>query len=69
MGSFVQKINHEPYPNVDPFVAVIVSERFATLRELTEFYTLEEALDMWEIAVTNRYNEWLALKEAERKTK
>jgi hypothetical protein len=53
-------------------VAVLVTERFCTLRELTGeggyYYTLEEALDMFEVAMTNRYNEWQAMKDAERKT-
>jgi hypothetical protein len=52
-------------------VAVLVTERFCTLRELTGeggyYYTLEEALDMFEVAMTNRYNEWKAMKDAERK--
>jgi hypothetical protein len=54
-------------PNVDGFIATIVGERLATLRELNEYYTLEEALDMWEIIMTNRYNEWLAVQRAEKK--
>jgi hypothetical protein len=36
---------------------------------LNEYYTLEEAHDLFEIAMTNRYNEWLAVKDAEGKGK
>jgi hypothetical protein len=57
----------EDYPNVDGFFAVIVGERLASWRELSEYYTLEEALDMWEIIMTNRYNEWLAMQQAEKR--
>jgi hypothetical protein len=36
---------------------------------MMEYHTLEEVLDMFEIVMTNRYNEWLATKEAERKSR
>ncbi|HAT1515864.1 TPA: hypothetical protein I8W54_004266, partial [Morganella morganii] len=48
------------YKNADGFFAVILSERFATLTELKTTVDLEEAMDMWEIAIINRYNEALA---------
>ena len=46
-------------------VATIVSERLATLRELKEYYTLEEMYGLYEIIHVKRYNEiaysrWLA---------
>lgn len=48
------------YKNADSFFAVIISEKLATLSELKTSVDLEEALDLWEIAITNRYNEALA---------
>ena len=46
-------------------VATVVSERLATLRELNEYYTLEEMYELYEIIHVKRYNEmaysrWLA---------
>ncbi|WP_230086468.1 hypothetical protein, partial [Providencia alcalifaciens] len=48
------------YKNADSFFAVIISERLATFTELKTSIDLEEAMDLWEIAITNRYNEALA---------
>ncbi|HLV83300.1 MAG TPA: hypothetical protein VKY62_05950, partial [Devosia sp.] len=53
-----------PYANCDPFFATIISERLATWTELREKLTLAEAMQLWEVAVTNRYNEWLAMRRA-----
>jgi len=39
----------------------------ATLKELEEWYTLEEAYDLYEIIATNRYNEYLAMEYAQKK--
>ena len=46
-------------------VATVVSERLATLRELNDYYTLEEMYGLYEIIHVKRYNEmaysrWLA---------
>jgi len=46
-------------------IATVVSERLATLRELNEYYTLEEMYGLYEIIHVKRYNElaysrWLA---------
>ena len=38
-------------------VATVVSERLATLRELNEYYTLEEMYNLYEIIHVKRYNE------------
>jgi hypothetical protein len=55
------------FPNVDGFIGAIVGSGQATLRELTEYYTLEQAFDLFEIVMTNRYNEHLAVEYAGRK--
>ncbi|MBO8265247.1 hypothetical protein IS516_06605, partial [Proteus mirabilis] len=48
------------YKNADGFFAVIISAGFASFTELKTTIDLEEAFDLWEIAITNRYNEALA---------
>lgn len=42
--------------NIDPLVAIIVSEHLATLRDLSEYYTLEEMYQMYEIIHVDKYN-------------
>lgn len=39
------------------------------MRELDEYYTLEEGLNMFEVIMINRYNEYLAAEHAKRKSK
>mgnify|MGYP006052657641 CR=1 FL=1 len=55
------------YANADAFIAVIVSEDLAKYTELRDELTLEEAVNLHEIAVTNRYNEYMAIKRAQKK--
>jgi hypothetical protein len=52
--------------NVDGLLGVITEERLATWHELKTVYTLEEALNLWEIIAVKRANEYLAAKHAER---
>lgn len=66
LGRFRQEFTCMDYRNVDSFIAVIISERFATYKELKEVYTLEEGFDLWEIIATNRYNENLAYEHAKK---
>lgn len=40
-----------------PIFAMIISNKLATLKELKEYYTYSEALDMLDIILTNSYNE------------
>lgn len=54
------------YRNVDPFIGTIIADGKATLKELKETYTLEEAFDLWEIIAVNRYNEYLAVEYAKK---
>lgn len=49
------------YPNVSGLVGTIVSHRLATLAELQTIYSYEDALDLYEIAAVNNYNEKLLL--------
>lgn len=38
-------------------MAALISRRYASLRELQSVYSLEDALDMYEIIAVNSYNE------------
>ena len=49
--------------NVDPVLAMVVVEGLASLRELDEYYSYEDALNMAEILNVRHYNEWLAGKD------
>ena len=55
------------YPTVSSLVGVIVSRRLATLYELQTVYSLDDAVDLYEIAAVNNYNEWRASEEVRRK--
>ncbi|AAT37734.2 gp15' E', partial [Burkholderia phage BcepB1A] len=55
--------------NVDGFIACIVEEGLATLRELQTVYCLEDALDMWEIIMVKRTNERLASEAADKRSR
>lgn len=46
--------------------AAIISKRFATLYELQTVYSLEDALDMYEIIAVNGYNEAVYSEAAKR---
>ena len=41
-------------------LGVIVTRRLATLHELQTVYSLDDAVDLYEIAAVNNYNEWKA---------
>lgn len=55
------------FPNVDQFIGTIVANRQATLHELNTIYTLEDAHDLFEIIAVTRYNEFLAVEDANKK--
>jgi hypothetical protein len=54
------------FPNVDGLVAAIVGEGLASLEDLRTRYTLEEALDLFEIVAVRRFNEWEAIERGKR---
>ena len=55
------------FPNVDGLIGSLVANKYATLNELNTVYTLEDAHDLFEIASVTRYNEFLAMEEANKK--
>jgi hypothetical protein len=48
-------------------IGVIITRRLATLYELQAVYSIDDAVDLYEIAAVNNYNEWRASEEAKRK--
>jgi len=48
-------------------MALVVGERLATLRELQEWYSYEDALDMAEVILVKSNNEMAAMKAAEKR--
>jgi hypothetical protein len=49
------------YPTVAGVVGVVISSRFATLHELQTIYSYADMMDMYEVHITNKYNEARAL--------
>ena len=54
------------YQNIDGLFGAIIAEGKATLNELKTIYTLEEALDLFEVIAVTRYNEHLAMEHAKK---
>ena len=52
------------YKNIDPFIGSLISSGKATLKELKESYSLEDAYILWEVITVTKYNEFLAIEEA-----
>ena len=46
------------YPEVPAMFGVIITRRIATLYELQTIYSLDDAVDLYEIVAVNNYNEW-----------
>jgi len=55
------------FPNVNSFIGTIVANKQATLHELNTVYTLEDAFDLFEIIAVTRYNEYVAIDNANKK--
>ena len=52
---------------MDPFIGAIIASGKAKYTELKYEITLEEALDIFEVIMVERYNEHLAVEAAKRK--
>ena len=46
------------YKNIEPILGLIISKKLATLRELEEYYSLEDVIDLLEIIEIDCYNEF-----------
>ncbi|MCC8189701.1 MAG: hypothetical protein LIP77_03550 [Planctomycetes bacterium] len=49
--------------NIAPLFATLVTERLATIAELSTVYSLDDALDMAEALGVRNYNTWSAHEE------
>lgn len=65
-GESVRSIDTE---NVDGLIACIVGEGRATPLELRTVYTLEDAMNLFEIIMVRRSNEYLSAKQADANAK
>lgn len=54
--------------NIDPLIAQIVSDKTASLRELEEYYSLEDAFKMFDVAVARGVNQALSSEAASKAT-
>lgn len=46
------------YVNIEPIVGVIISKKMATMKELEDYYSLEDMVDLFEIVEIDCYNEY-----------
>lgn len=51
------------YQNAHPLTGRLVSAGMASLRELSEDYSLEDAMQLDEIVTLRSYHQWLATKD------
>ncbi len=56
-------------PHVDELIAAVVNSKIATLHELKNIYSVEDAYNLFEIHAVAKYNEYCAMKEAREKAK
>ena len=54
---------------MDGFIGSIIADGKATLNELKTIYSLEDAFTMYEIIAVTKYNEFLAIEHAKKKSK
>jgi len=55
--------------SVDPLIAQLLQDGIATLRELEEYYSLEDAFKMFDVAVAKGVNQALANEDSMKKSK
>jgi len=55
------------FPNVEGWVGAIVGSGRASLRDLKEFLTLEDAFDIWEVITVQAFNDWKVMQKATKK--
>ena len=46
--------------NIDKTFSILIANRLATLRELEEYYSIDDALDILECWAVNQYNQYIA---------
>ena len=43
---------------VDPLIYTLITNKYATLKEIRDDYSIEEVLDLYEICLTQIYNKY-----------
>jgi hypothetical protein len=61
-----QGISTRESDHVDPVIAALIGAEMASLRELEEYYSLEDALKMFDVMVAKGVNEALANEHAQK---
>lgn len=51
------------YQNIDPLVGWLISKNLATLKEIEEYYSLEDLYKIWESYIVPSYNEYLDIEQ------
>jgi hypothetical protein len=55
-------------PTASPIIYLLVTEGYATLKELRDDYTIEEMLDMYEMCCVHQRNKVMAIESARDKS-
>lgn len=53
--------------NLPPVFSELIAERYCTLRDLQEYYSYQDALDLFEVLTVNRVNDIAAREHARKK--
>ena len=51
------------YVGISNIFGVVISKNLATLKELEEYYSLEDVYLLADIVKVNNYNEWVVMKD------
>jgi hypothetical protein len=49
---------------VNGLAAIVIGNRYATMRDLEEYYSMPDLLDMAEISMIDDYNQWVIRSKA-----
>ena len=55
------------YTTIPAVFGIVISKNMATLKELENYYSLEDVYIMYDIIKVNNYNEWISYKDLEKK--
>ena len=53
--------------NTNGILALLINKRLATLRELEEYYSWPDALNLYEVVMVQAYNDWVTQENARKK--
>lgn len=52
---------------LDPIIYVLITNKYATLKEIRDEYSFEEVLDLYEACLSNMYNKYQSNKPINKK--